>query len=808
MIVVGAGFGKESAALHTENPALAIPTPIAAARSRRVGGMVERDRLLALILERAESVVLIEAPAGMGKSVLLAQLGARLGLKVHRSAAAPEASEGKLLLWDIPPGARADALDEAFISGNRRIVIAKRPATELPSLARAAVYGRVFTIDSSDLLLTAEELNRGFSPKVAERLLARSAGWPMLVGATGDDQHLADFLATELLAPMPADELVALESWLSGGEAHPAQAALVAQFERVRAPLGTALQHVLAARVGDPTEARKIADAYARRGRLTEAILTYQGAGFYDEALEVFESASGRFFLYRHGPTAFDRVLAGFPRDYAAQKDSLVMSLAMQSLKRGEIARARRLIADRFGEAVNDLDTVFLDMKAYSTDFLAFRVVMLIYEDYLLTDDLFDHIFNILGDLAPDDHIIRGSVYNAILEFYIRGRRFAAAEELAVRALHHYEQAGTPVLAFYIVLHQALMRLLTGDAIMARQHARQADALLHQVDFKSPGDERVLALLYACIDYEGGKAEPLARFLSHELDDFAHGELWPSLVEFALQYGSQALSEHFSIIAARSFLDRWKVYQLSNRQFGMMIEMRDAIILQNANRWQEAAERLAALPSRITRQWVENSSDELARLKDRDEIMLVLVWLKHIVYETPKRPHLEQQLEAMLANLNMTGRQRIEVEVWLAFVHKRQRNLSRARALLQNVFENAARLGAIAPLAEERVFLSELLEHQRIGEFLDTSAPVRQVVRKLRDHGLPYSTLGAGSGLSRREVRVLLMISEGSSNKFIANALGLSEATVKFHLGNVYRKLGCTKRREAISAARALGLIE
>ena len=38
-------------------------------------------------------------------------------------------------------------------------------------------------------------------------------------------------------------------------------------------------------------------------------------------------------------------------------------------------------------------------------------------------------------------------------------------------------------------------------------------------------------------------------------------------------------------------------------------------------------------------------------------------------------------------------------------------------------------------------------------------------------------------------------------------AFGLTEATVKYHLGNTYRKLGCKRRREAISAARALGLL-
>ena len=113
----------------------------------------------------------------------------------------------------------------------------------------------------------------------------------------------------------------------------------------------------------------------------------------------------------------------------------------------------------------------------------------------------------------------------------------------------------------------------------------------------------------------------------------------------------------------------------------------------------------------------------------------------------------------------------------------------------------------MAPLAEEKVFLADLLDQRRIGEFLDTSGPVRQIMRRLRDNGVSGAVFGTKGGLSRRETKILLMICEGAANKFIANALGLSEATVKFHLGNIYRKLGCKKRQEAISAARALGFV-
>ena len=48
--------------------------------------------------------------------------------------------------------------------------------------------------------------------------------------------------------------------------------------------------------------------------------------------------------------------------------DTLVMSLAMQALKHGEVARARRLIAERFGSGINDLHSVFSHRARYSTD--------------------------------------------------------------------------------------------------------------------------------------------------------------------------------------------------------------------------------------------------------------------------------------------------------------------------------------------------------------------------------------------------------------------------------------------------------
>ncbi len=61
--------------------------------------------------------------------------------------------------------------------------------------------------------------------------------------------------------------------------------------------------------------------------------------------------------------------------------------------------------------------------------------------------------------------------------------------------------------------------------------------------------------------------------------------------------------------------------------------------------------------------------------------------------------------------------------------------------------------------------------------------------------------------LTRREAEVLAALSQGATNKQIAWDLGLTEAAVKFHLKNLFRKLGVSRRTLAISVARDIGLI-
>lgn len=67
---------------------------------------------------------------------------------------------------------------------------------------------------------------------------------------------------------------------------------------------------------------------------------------------------------------------------------------------------------------------------------------------------------------------------------------------------------------------------------------------------------------------------------------------------------------------------------------------------------------------------------------------------------------------------------------------------------------------------------------------------------------LPSRTPPAAARLSEREREVLRLVASGMANKQIARALGISESTVKAHLGNIFRHIGVADRTSAAVWAR------
>jgi DNA-binding NarL/FixJ family response regulator len=97
---------------------------------------------------------------------------------------------------------------------------------------------------------------------------------------------------------------------------------------------------------------------------------------------------------------------------------------------------------------------------------------------------------------------------------------------------------------------------------------------------------------------------------------------------------------------------------------------------------------------------------------------------------------------------------------------------------------------------------------------LDVPAVVRQVAAGYTMFQQPPASSDAdragdpdGPQLTDRETTILAAVAKGETTKAISAELWVSEHTVKFHLTNIYRKLGVSNRSSAVRYAYEHGLL-
>ena len=121
----------------------------------------------------------------------------------------------------------------------------------------------------------------------------------------------------------------------------------------------------------------------------------------------------------------------------------------------------------------------------------------------------------------------------------------------------------------------------------------------------------------------------------------------------------------------------------------------------------------------------------------------------------------------------------------------------------QELVEKAIRAGAISYLLKDVQSdkLAETIREAKQGRSTIDSAAAQALVAST-DEGTPVS-----EDLTQREREILVLLTEGKTNKEIAKQLSLSEGTVRFHVSNILSKLGVNNRTEAVSFALQQGLV-
>lgn len=177
-----------------------------------------------------------------------------------------------------------------------------------------------------------------------------------------------------------------------------------------------------------------------------------------------------------------------------------------------------------------------------------------------------------------------------------------------------------------------------------------------------------------------------------------------------------------------------------------------------------------------------------------------------------------ERVDSALEQATRTGQKRKQVELLLlqSLARRGGKDNERAFALLRRALEIAMPQGFVRVFADEGAPMQALLDAYRdsrrgcdartaMHEYIGLLTEVSQAERA-RDGTAPaQDTLCA---LTRREGRILGKLQSSLSNRELADALFITQGTLKWHLKNIYSKLGVASRVAAIAVGRERGLLD
>jgi LuxR family maltose regulon positive regulatory protein len=157
------------------------------------------------------------------------------------------------------------------------------------------------------------------------------------------------------------------------------------------------------------------------------------------------------------------------------------------------------------------------------------------------------------------------------------------------------------------------------------------------------------------------------------------------------------------------------------------------------------------------------------------------------------------------------GHQAQQARLLLLRAAHQHKALERAQALrtLDEALSLGARCGLVRSFIDHDPLVIDMLEEWRahrvngteaayVERLLQAAGRVPQAVRTLPS---------APAELTERELKILRLLKAGLGNRELAQSLFLSEATVKWHLHNIFAKLGVKNRTGALARAQEISLL-
>ena len=727
------------------------------------------------------------------------------------------------------------------------IVIATRERSGIP-VSGLRLQGEVHEITVNDLRFGVEDIGALFDQpldeQVSSQLIERTEGWPVAIQLTqltydcsvplarhvsslsGSRAELADYLNERVFKQLPDDlqqfllETAHLERlngdladavrnrndgwtklreiWTAGVLMSKSNAAEDGWFKHHQLFLEfLRQQQIYLGREHVDTLHRRAADWFFDANDLQSAIHHAKAGNDYTRAIGYIEKSGGVLVGIRRGVGYLRLLLDQIPTNLVHASLRVKLCSAYVLAKEGRIVEANRLFDEVVGQGVTDDNDLADEITLLGAMFR-------IYEDRMNSDEDIARLKNLARSTPESEPLVRGVLYNLLSVTQIQAGDLSDARLSAERSMAYYRDLDAKYLQFFIHINISIIDVeegLLSDAEKRRAIARDLAKRYFPADRGLAG---IASVLLSELHFERGDQLAASQNIFESLQDIEAREGWSELYVPGYTVAKEVAYANNGLQAAAEILDQAErtIRRRNMRRLQRLICYKRLDLFVRAER-ADLAELTLQDIDRLT-----HADAEDARPCWRGYYMATYSLARyHICYGDTA--YALELLNDAVRKSERTNAVRFRVKGLILqsmALHKAGDNRAAARPFKQAITQGSS-CGFYGSFTEEGRLLAQsvqaIVRTTGIGDMSDSE--VEFVARLLPD-------LCAGEPgepphiLSSRELEVMEQLTQGLSNKGIARHLGLSEPTVKFHLKNIYAKLGVNKRALAVSVARRHGL--
>ncbi|TPW33460.1 hypothetical protein FJU08_02565 [Martelella alba] len=553
---------------------------------------------------------------------------------------------------------------------------------------------------------------------------------------------------------------------------------------------------------GETAEKRKArhihaARLFAENGNLAKSVLHSSIAGEYELAVRTIEHAGGVELFLRAGYTVLRGIIRAVPHQVVLKTPSLRLCRAVMLGKTGKITEAR----DVLNALLDDTRQGRIPASENWVGMLRhIDSLNEVYEDRAMDMAGIARLREEAKGERKENTWRLGWIYNHLATCYTRMGDLPSARETAERGLALYQEEGSTYPQAFMFIHLGFISMLDNNCLKALEYLDKAFAIIHGQYWNDANLLAIADVPLAAIRYRQGNVSEAGKLMQRDLAIMERGEGW---VDFYVEaYGVLARSRftegaeaaaHEVIDSGLALAQARDLPRLRQSLFVLRCELQTRAGMLDAaeataQHWPAISDG-SAWPTH--REWWD-ARLAIGRLRLRqDRLEEAQILLEGLVSDMRAARRAEHLMRAQLLLTELYARTGDDDAAITALGEVAA--LAFPAGLVQQYRDEGRPLAETIRKMVRRVGLSRM--GHRTAQYL--AAVVIPEVRRVPRGGL----------LSHREVEVLSLLAEGLPNKAIARRLNVGEPTVKFHLKNLFSKLGVSRRALAVSVARQSGLI-